>query len=1126
MKLSSRLAIVVICSLIGLILLSGYGLSTLHSSMYEDRRSELRTALTLAAKQAEYFQSLERSGKLSKEDAQARAVEALSNMRDGGTMYIWARTTEALNVVPAPGQEKNVGTVDWGKKHPDGRTDFQLYLDELNKGEFGFVEITVKKPGGDEILPKINGVTLVKGWNWVIGYGAWVDDIEAAFWKSAYGYIGLGVFMLAVIIALAFVMARSIYRVLGGEPALANEVAGRIASGDLSRDIPLKAGDTTSLLAAMSLMQNNIKTMVTDAEMLSHAAVAGKFETRADASRHQGEFRKVVDGVNATLDTVVDKLEWYRSIIDAVPFPIHVIDLNMNWTFLNKAFEKLMVERGYVRDRNDAVGRPCSTADANICKTKNCGIMQLKAGVGESFFDWGNLKCKQDTANVLNAKGEVVGYVETVTDLSATLSIKAFTEKEVQRVAENLERLGKGDLNLDLSALAADQYTLEVAAQFRKIDNSLKLVGTSLTALIADAEMLSQSAIAGKFEVRADAAKHPGEFRKVVEGVNATLDTVVDKLEWYRSVIDAVPFPIHVIDNDMNWTFLNKAFEKLMVERGYVRDRSDAVGRPCSTANANICNSQNCGIQQLKRGVGESFFDWGNLKCKQDTAYVLNARGEKVGFVETVSDLTATLSIKDYTEKEVQRVALNLERLGKGDLNLNLQTRPSDQYTKEVESQFSKIDGSFKEVGSSLTALISDATMLSEAAVALRLDVRADANKHQGDYRRVIEGVNATLDAVINPLNMLIDDVQKLAQAVIAGQLNERGDAGRHRGQFKEVVEGLNDLVEAIVDPINEIKRVMGSLSEGDLTQSIAKEYQGEFKVLKDAINDTTKRLSSTITEVNNTADSLVSATEQVSATAQTLSQAASQQAASVEETSASIEQMASSIQQNTENAKVANGMSAEGSKKAEDGGEAVNETVGAMKQIAKKIGIIDDIAYQTNLLALNAAIEAARAGEHGKGFAVVAAEVRKLAERSQVAAQEIGQLAVNSVGMAERAGKLLEEIVPATKNTANLVQEITAASEEQTVGVGQVNSAMNQLSQVTQQNASASEELAATAEEMSSQATSLQELMSFFNLGNDERGRQGGAQARRSTQASNAAPKGSASRGSGHLDESEFSRF
>ena len=610
----------------------------------------------------------------------------------------------------------------------------------------------------------------------------------------------------------------------------------------------------------------------------------------------------------------------------------------------------------------------------------------------------------------------------------------------------------------------------------------------------------------------------------------SAMSRLADKLEWYRSIIDAVPFPIHVIDMNMNWTYLNTAFEKLMVERGYVRDRDDAVGRPCSTANANICNTKNCGIQQLKVGVKESFFDWGNLKCKQDTANVLNAKGEVVGYVETVTDLSATLSVKDYTEREVQRVAKNLELMGKGDLNLDFNAPAADQYTQEVAAQFRKIDGSFKQVGASLTALINDAAMLSEAAVALKLDTRADAGKHQGDYRRVVEGVNATLDAVVNPLNMLIEDVQNLAKAVVAGRLDVRGDAAQHRGQFKDVLQGLNAVVDAIVEPINDVKRVMGAMATGDLTQSIDEAYQGEFKVLKDAINDTTEKLASTIAEVNSTTETLANATNQISATAQSLSQASSEQAASVEETSASVEQMAASIRQNTENAKVANTMSADGTAKAADGGQAVTETVAAMKQIAKKIGIIDDIAYQTNLLALNAAIEAARAGEHGKGFAVVAAEVRKLAERSQVAAQEIGQLAGNSVGLAERAGKLLDEIVPATRKTADLVQEITAASQEQTVGVDQVNTAIVQLSQITQQNASASEELAATSEEMSSQAGALQELMAFFTIDG-----QGGkpASGRPAAKAKAAAAKASALRVAqaetakgGGVNEDDFTRF
>ena len=275
---------------------------------------------------------------------------------------------------------------------------------------------------------------------------------------------------------------------------------------------------------------------------------------------------------------------------------------------------------------------------------------------------------------------------------------------------------------------------------------------------------------------------------------------------------------------------------------------------------------------------------------------------------------------------------------------------------------------------------------------------------------------------------------------------------------------------------------IANKIAAGDLTVLVPVR-PGDNTSMMAAMQTMTKKLSQVIGEVNGATSNIASASEQVSTAAQSISQATSEQAASVEETSASIEQMSASVNQNTDNAKVTDGMASQAAKQAVSGGAAVKETVAAMKTIASKIGIIDDIAYQTNLLALNAAIEAARAGEHGKGFAVVAAEVCKLAERSQVAAQEISQLASGSVDMAESAGKLLDEIVPAIGKTSELVQEISAASSEQSSAIGQINTAMTQLNQITQQNASSSEELAATAEEMSSQAAQLQEVMSFFKV-------------------------------------------
>jgi len=351
-----------------------------------------------------------------------------------------------------------------------------------------------------------------------------------------------------------------------------------------------------------------------------------------------------------------------------------------------------------------------------------------------------------------------------------------------------------------------------------------------------------------------------------------------------------------------------------------------------------------------------------------------------------------------------------------------------------------------------------------------------------------IGDIAVVVQSMVVKFKQVIEGQQRAVDAANHGNFKARVDLTGLEGFQKDMGDGLNQLMATMDASIEDVVRVMSAVSDGDLTKTIEKSYDGEFGKLKDYTNSTVTKLSRVVEEVNNNAEALVNASEQVSATAQSLSQASSEQAAGVEETSASLEQMTASISQNTENAKVTDGIATKAAQEAIQGGSAVETTVAAMNQIAKKISIIDDIAYQTNLLALNAAIEAARAGEHGKGFAVVAAEVRKLAERSQVAAQEIGEVASGSVALAEKAGQLLGEMVPNINKTSSLVQEITAASQEQSAGVSQINSAVNQLSQTTQHNASSSEELAATAEEMSGQAEQLRQLMSFFKLTGVER--------------------------------------
>lgn len=363
------------------------------------------------------------------------------------------------------------------------------------------------------------------------------------------------------------------------------------------------------------------------------------------------------------------------------------------------------------------------------------------------------------------------------------------------------------------------------------------------------------------------------------------------------------------------------------------------------------------------------------------------------------------------------------------------------------------------------------------------------------DEGRHAEASTLMMNETLPALNLFVEAIADLASYQGQIMMASGEQAAREYREDRNLMLGIGAIAlvlgilaalwvtRSVTVPVNVAVSVANQLANGDLSAQIAVNRRDEVGQLLSAMQNMVGKLAQIIGDVRGAASALSSASEEVSATAMNMSQGSSEQAASVEETCASVEQMSASINQNAENAKVTDGMASKAAKDADQGGQAVKETVRAMKSIAEKVGIIDDIAYQTNLLALNAAIEAARAGEHGKGFAVVAAEVRKLAERSQIAAQEIGDVAQSSVGLAEQAGILLDEIVPSIRKTSDLVQEITAASEEQSVGASQINIAMEQLNKITQMGASSSEELAATAEEMSGQAEQLQQLMSFFRL-------------------------------------------
>jgi methyl-accepting chemotaxis protein len=566
-----------------------------------------------------------------------------------------------------------------------------------------------------------------------------------------------------------------------------------------------------------------------------------------------------------------------------------------------------------------------------------------------------------------------------------------------------------------------------------KMKVAVNTVGTVVQGLQKELMRLTDASKDGQLSERGKPQQFRGAFADIVSGVNAMLDAIL--------------LPIGEGNRILAQISGGKIDE--LIAQTYKGDH-EKMKQAVNTVGTVVQNLQ----KELARLTDAS-------KRGQ-----LTERGNEDQFQGAYSGIVRGVNaILDAVVTPLNVAADYVDKISRG----AIPTKISDTYNGD----FNTIKNNLNNCIDNINALVADAVMLAKAAVEGKLATRADASKHGGDYRKIVEGVNSTLDSVIGPLNVAANYVDRISKGDVPPQITDT-----YQGEFNSIKNNLNTLIVAM----NDITRAAEEIAQGNLTVTV-RERSAQDKLMQ-ALVAMVAGLTRTVTDIRTIAGEVSSASQSISAASVQVSNGATAQAASAEEASSSMEEMVSNIKQNADNAQQTDKIATKSSKDAQDSGKCVLEAVSAMKEIASKISIIEEIARQTNLLALNAAIEAARAGEHGKGFAVVAAEVRKLAERSQKAAGEINHLSGTTVKVSEKAGEMLDKLVPDIQKTAELVQEITAASKEQDTGSEQINKALQQLEKVIQQNASAAEEMASTTEELTGQSDQLISALGFFKTG------------------------------------------